>query len=875
MFRRYLLRLKVNHLRAMREQKGQSIIIFTFAFIGLIAMLGLALDLGLVYIEKIKVSRTADAAALAAVVELPFEEEGMRRAIEYIRLNGYDVGQNTEILVRGCIDTSGSGDLANVDAAGVLADTATVPITPTALMTGYLYMPAVESPPRATFVIDTLAHQPVEFNTDGSVKTQNEENCAGGTTPLYGTANKLRVSGKVNVDMNFMQFFGFRIVPVEDRAIGENVTNLDVAVVFDISGSMDFESNCFGCWVKNSGLSADIMNNPYPTNGTYRPLTSTILSGNLCTANPTPVTSGSAKALVHEAELYSRMGPVPSPWDFENHLLGSSRWVLQRVAGTGAAEDAYIRAHPFTTYSQSDINNAPAIQGMSYNSECFSVGQCWKTRGTAIGEVAPNEVPYVEYDFTPNWSGTTYIWARVQGGYSQNGYAVEWNGIAPQSNPSSYRFLTQYEKAIFWQVGTQTVQGGSYSNIVAGNRGTQDSGPLDNSEWRWLKLGSATTSQNVQTTLRLYQGSSGFSVDKIIFTNDSTGSNGVAVENNGTGLSSGDLRTLLTQNSGKGPAATAGSATREACNYCNPEFGLTIGPAQCSCKKNPTDTAVTGLYQAGGSGLGCYRVLTTTNNLSNDLFADQAPIRNAQEAVKNFAKRLDPKFDQLGFVVFDTYVRSDSANRAKLQCLRWAGQNDTDGVAGCYDPGTDPISYTKVFQGVENQNNNGGTNIAEGMREGLEELGISLEPYNSDTITHECSDGSDDGKACDRLGAARRILILMTDGSPNSTSASMCGSDVKWRGKEGANTAPYNCAIWFAQRAANANVVVYTIGIGSGANQSLLTAMAEGVDPDPASGDNGFYFDKRGGKYYPAVKPSDLDQIFTDILGNVFIRIIG
>jgi hypothetical protein len=53
--------------------------------------------------------------------------------------------------------------------------------------------------------------------------------------------------------------------------------------------------------------------------------------------------------------------------------------------------------------------------------------------------------------------------------------------------------------------------------------------------------------------------------------------------------------------------------------------------------------------------------------------------------------------------------------------------------------------------------------------------------------------------------------------------------------------------------------------------------MAEGTDPrpDPADPDKGFYFESRGGKYYPAAKPSDLDTIFEDILDNIFVRIVG
>src|SRR6185503_4596249 len=125
MLRKFLLRLKARHLEAMREQKGQSIIIFTFAFIGLIAMLGLALDLGLVYIEKVKVNRTADAAALAAVVELPYEQDTINRAIDYIQLNGYDVGVDTNILIRGCVvsnttyfDSLGTPHVYNLPAGG-------------------------------------------------------------------------------------------------------------------------------------------------------------------------------------------------------------------------------------------------------------------------------------------------------------------------------------------------------------------------------------------------------------------------------------------------------------------------------------------------------------------------------------------------------------------------------------------------------------------------------------------------------------------------------------------------------------------------------------------------------------------------------------
>jgi hypothetical protein len=430
-------------------------------------------------------------------------------------------------------------------------------------------------------------------------------------------------------------------------------------------------------------------------------------------------------------------------------------------------------------------------------------------------------------------------------------------------------------------VDGNNVQGQNYTGLPGSGIGITNGEQFDASKWRWIKLGTANVTNTVQSTLKLYQGSSGFMLDKIIITNNPDGAAAfvTGATNNGTGSAPASIATLLQQNSGKGPVATAGSATREACNQCNPEFGLTIGQNQCSCKKSPSDTAVSN-YLGGGTGTGCTEVLETTNQLSNDLFGDQAPLRNAQEAVKNFAFRLDPKFDQIGFVVFSTDVNNDFDKRSKLQCLRWAtSYGGAAGVAKCYDPANAPISYTTVIQGLENQDNNGATDIAEGMLEGLEELGIPITTYNPN-VDSTCTQGnsaatSNDGHSCDRRGAARKILVLMTDGSPNRNPG--CDTSFKWRGTEGANNNDYNCAIWYAKKAAENNVIVYTIGIGAGANRSLLEAMATGTDPFPATTDTdkGFYFGSRGGKYYPAAKPSDLDQIFTDILGNTFVRIVG
>lgn len=73
-----------------QNQSGQSLIIIALAFVGLVAIVGLAIDLGIMYIEKTRLSQAVDAAALAGAHELPNEIAAWDRAEEFLRLNGYN-----------------------------------------------------------------------------------------------------------------------------------------------------------------------------------------------------------------------------------------------------------------------------------------------------------------------------------------------------------------------------------------------------------------------------------------------------------------------------------------------------------------------------------------------------------------------------------------------------------------------------------------------------------------------------------------------------------------------------------------------------------------------------------------------------------------
>ena len=149
------------------EQRGQSLIIVAFLIIALLAVVGLAVDLGLMYVEKVRLGRAVDAAALAGAQELPDEAAAYDRMVEYLNLNGYD--ENAEGF-----------DL------------------------GWAF--------------------PEEFD------------CSNPPCPDH---YHLVVSATQSVGLTFLRVLNFETVDVSAHAIGENANRLDVALVIDVSGSMD------------------------------------------------------------------------------------------------------------------------------------------------------------------------------------------------------------------------------------------------------------------------------------------------------------------------------------------------------------------------------------------------------------------------------------------------------------------------------------------------------------------------------------------------------------------------------------------------------------------------------------------------------------
>jgi hypothetical protein len=344
-------------------------------------------------------------------------------------------------------------------------------------------------------------------------------------------------------------------------------------------------------------------------------------------------------------------------------------------------------------------------------------------------------------------------------------------------------------------------------------------GGADDNRWQWIQLTSGVTlnlENGTKYTLKVWAGGVGVDLDWIAIGNSSS----IAFQTDANAR------------------ATPGSAFRQACNRCNPIYGQTIA--------NKTDCL-------GSVDNGWNTVPNDNTNLLYDdqLFSGYQPIRDAKEAIKRFVKRLNPRFDQVGIVAYNT--NTDASNRSvKLQCLRREQNNPVD----CYD-GTNPITYTTVLDVVERLPAYNGTNIAQGMRDGLEVLGIDAGAPGA--FNTACQDASTSSH-CSRGSSAKRVMVVMTDGVANENPGGGCYDVDLYQPNTGTASVDRakDCVIFYTNIAAQNNVIIYTIGLGNGADVELMERVA-------AAGN---------GQFFAAATPAKLDEIFEIILNAVSVRLI-
>ena len=419
--------LKFRPFCLVRNEHGQSLIIVAFAIIGLIAIIGLGVDLGVVYVERVRLARAMDAAALAGAQDLPTEDAAHQRALSYLQANGYDI-------VNACIETHGSS-LGSGSCAGSDADT--------------------------VITIDTE-----QFREPGELGS-----------------SRIKVHARQQVPLNFVRVIGFDTMPVAAQATAENIENLDIAIVYDRSGSMQEQTRCYGCWVKGG---------EYPSGTTY-PLP----FGDHCQASD-PLEYNGYQYLSIEAEHYSSYLT-----EADYHVAWTEDpktwWAMQRDPNENA--------------SGTDSRGAFMLLGPNTDSVLY-----YDTVSDILFPPDQHTTPRLDYDFTAPVGGTYYVWIRAQGGRSDTHsfWAIgRWSRSRLHLGLNGTPMNTG--STCFW---------GPYNDGASGTVRKNDDVPdgfcnTGSEGWSWSRvLRLDGLSAGAEYTLNVWAAGQGFRLDKIVITND-------------------------------------------------------------------------------------------------------------------------------------------------------------------------------------------------------------------------------------------------------------------------------------------------------------------------------------------------------------------
>ena len=601
------------------NESGQSLILIAFGIFALLGFVGLAVDLGLSYVDRVRARRAADAAALAAASELPLETAAHARALEYLEANGYPCGLTVEII---------SGNL-----------TYSCSNTETRVEVNSGYPESYISGPEPE-----VAERIIRINTvpyRDNVWAPN-------------SANRIEVDVQQVSSLYFMRIFGMDSVQVSGRAVGENINNLDVVLIYDTSGSMEFDTLCYGCWSPKSGEA-------YPEGHRWRlPWNGPPTGPPGHCSGSTPYTYSGQKYIIIEAEEYSFSNV---PYNRDGYTQGMTYWVIQRNGSqaaswqrrSGASQalgrdsyGAYIKHLPYWGFSGGGVDcNLNDLKNPNYDKICND--DAW-----VLARGGPFPAPRVDYEFTVPSSGTWYVWVRGSGG--QLIWALDGND--PDDTDGFPGDSTQYD-------------GVNYRN------------------WAWMQVGSSSNwTANSTHTLHLWGGTSGFSVDRIIITTNSSSipsavrSDTAHIDNNRTNL---------------------------ACDPCDARFGgYPGGPGY----NEAPHCVLPGFPEAAAVN---YRYL-------DDIYDDEQPMRGAVEAAKRFVSRTDPAYDQIGLVSYSTDVTTQN----ELQCQRRLG------AAKC----TPSVITNTVIASLDNLHADGATAIPGAMRRGIEVLSNTGGHYGRPGAAH-------------------------------------------------------------------------------------------------------------------------------------------
>ncbi|MBI5962173.1 MAG: VWA domain-containing protein [Chloroflexi bacterium] len=199
-----------------KTERGQAIILVAFAIIGLVAMVGLVTDTGILLIEYGKLKRGVDAAAVAAAQQFRLPTSGATEidkvALENAARNFLQLNQSsdiTSVIVHSCEDNP-ADTFTDVDSSGVWEEGE----------------PLIQ-----------------DWDSDGEYDaSERPVLCNPDPTDLKNNRKLVEVIASKNIYFGFLRVIGIESTTVTASSTGEAAT-IDLVLVIDTSASMAFQTD--------------------------------------------------------------------------------------------------------------------------------------------------------------------------------------------------------------------------------------------------------------------------------------------------------------------------------------------------------------------------------------------------------------------------------------------------------------------------------------------------------------------------------------------------------------------------------------------------------------------------------------------------------
>ncbi len=306
---------------------------------------------------------------------------------------------------------------------------------------------------------------------------------------------------------------------------------------------MEGDTICYKCWDEFTNNTQDY---PYPSNGNFYPVPyNTVMGEDLCQSIPEPYVDGSGRRyVIMEAELYLRNdSELLSGNATDRHwLLGiATRHHRQPAQLQERRGETARRIWPIIPIGPTARQPAGSLDGDVFT-RCRTPKTLHPGWSTILSPLGPAKPPI---RIRAQGGGSQSFWVNTVGG----SYYRDANKILGRSHGA-----TPAEKS-----------GVSSSQYHVRLRRIEH---VCNDYSEWIRLGTIDVTAGSDHTLKLWAGSPGDEVDKVVVTND-TRTNYYYID-------------TLTYDFNRGRPATVGSAQGGACDPCNPIFGLSVNPDECT-----------------------------------------------------------------------------------------------------------------------------------------------------------------------------------------------------------------------------------------------------------------------------------------------------